>query len=222
MALKSHNVDGILMIPSTDDPQMIVNVAAEIPLILLDRYYEQNPLPYVSSENEKGAYEGTRFLLNKGHRKIAFIQGKPHVITSSERVKGFQRAMQEVPEAESFLVGDDFSVENGYQSAKELASREESQKPTAIFAGNNTILFGILKAFRELKALNPIPMDLLCFDNPNYMQFFPFVYRIGQNLELMGEEALNMLIRKIEAKQKQQEENVPSLLLPVDLSLLKD
>lgn len=221
LALKSHKVDGILMIPSADDPKVIEDAAAEIPLILLDRYYAQSALPYVSSQNEQGAYEGTRFLLNKGHRKIAFIQGPSHVITSSERVKGFQRAMREEPQAEAIIVGDDFSVENGCQSAMELTEGPLEQRPTAIFAGNNTILFGILKAFHHTRPID-YTIDLLCFDNPDYMQFFPFVYRIGQNIEQMGQKALQMLIRKIEAQQKQQEGNIPSLLLPVDLSLLKD
>lgn len=217
-ALKSHNVDGILMIPSTDDPEVIERAAEEIPLILLDRYYENSALPYVSSANELGAYEGTRFLLNKGHRRIAFVQGKAHVITSSERASGFCRAMQEA-NAEAIVLGDDFTVENGYRSALDLL---DHQQPTAIFAGNNTILFGVLKALRERDAFRPLKIDLMCFDNPEYMEFFPFVYRIGQNIDQMGVEALDMLIRKIEARQKQQEEISPSLLLPVDLSLLKN
>lgn len=218
-AFKSHNVDGILMVPSADDPEHILRVAEEVPLVLLDRYYEETSLPYVSSDNEQGAYEGTRFLLQKGHKKIAFIQGKPHVITSSSRVNGFLRAMQENPDAEALVLGSEFSVENGYESALELL---ENQKPTAIFAANNTILFGVLKAFREKNAFNAGKVELMCFDNPEYLEFFPFVYRIGQDLAQMGIQALEILIDRIEKNQQQQPGNSPSLLLPVDLSLLKD
>lgn len=222
LALRSHNVDGILMIPAMDRPEIIAEVAAEVPLVLLDRYYTQGSLPYVSSENRLGAYRGTQFLLQKGHRKIAFVQGRPQIITSSERLKGYREAMQEVPDAVETIFGEAFSVDCGYCAVKTLLEGDPTKMPTAIFAGNNTILFGILKALKEFRALSPAKFELVCFDNPDYMQFFPFVHRLGQNIQLMGEKALEMLILRIAAKKKQQAVDIPSLLLPVDSSWQKD
>lgn len=218
-AFRSYNVDGIIMVPSADNPVMIEQVAKDIPLVLVDRYYEHSSVPYVSSMNEEGAYAGTSFLLRKGHRKIAFLQGDPNVITSQKRVQGYLRAMQEYRDAQVTLTGDAFSVECGYQAAMKLATA--SVPPTAIFAANNTLLFGVLRALKELGThYYHMQQDLLCFDNPDYMQFFPAIYRIEQDYKGMAEHAFAMLMHRLSPENEKHGE-LSSMLFPVNTSQLK-
>lgn len=197
--LVARQVDGIIAVPCGQDPAMVESVSRDyVPVMLVDRYYEGNPLPYVTTNNYKGGYDATRLLIDAGHRNIACIQGVRSSAPNNERVRGYRDAMEEAGLGSMELVaGSEFSIQNGYLETKLLLSRAD--KPTAVFALSNNITLGVLKALREAGLRIPDDLSLVSFDNYAYMDYMePPITRVGQPVEDMAMLATKILFDRIE------------------------
>lgn len=197
-SMLSKKVDGIIAVPCGNDPAFIEQInERHIPIILVDRYYENSPLPYVVTNNYQGGYEATKLLMRNGHKKIACIQGPPDTTPNKKRIEGYLNALKDGGiEKFAYIVGNDFSVQNGYLETKLLLHRQE--RPTAIFALSNTIGLGALKAIREAKLSIPDDISLVSFDNNIYLDFLiPSITRIGQQTDEMGKMAVKLLYESI-------------------------
>ena len=94
--LTSRNLDGMIVVPCGDEWDHLVKVQESgLPLICIDRYFEDSSLSYVSSDNYEGAYSATKYLIKQGHTAIACIQGVRHSMPNIQRVKGFTDAMKD-------------------------------------------------------------------------------------------------------------------------------
>ena len=197
--LVARQVDGIIAVPCGQDPSTVESVNRDaVPVMLVDRYYEDFPLPYVTTNNYKGGYDATRLLLDAGHRRIACIQGVRSSAPNNERVRGYRDALAEAGLSDMALVaGNEFSIQNGYLETKLLLSRAE--RPTAVFALSNNITLGVLKALREAGLRIPDDLSLVSFDNYTYMDYMePPITRVGQPVEDMAMLATKILFDRIE------------------------
>ena len=144
----SRRVDGIVAVPCGRTPDHLEKVDRSVPVMLVDRSFERTSLPYVCTDNYRGGVEATRILLQRGHRRIACIQGVPHSMPNRRRVQGYLDALRQAGlQEEAIITGDAFSLENGYRQTKLAVAGPD--RPTAIFALSNTILLGAVKAIRE-------------------------------------------------------------------------
>ncbi len=196
-SLISRQVDGILAVPCGEKGMDLEMLSAQIPVVLIDRYYEDTSLPYVTTNNYQGGLDATRHLLSRGHTRISCIQGVQSSMPNKERVRGYMKAMKDEGLAQEIdIIGNEFSVQNGYLETKLLMSRQ--QRPTAIFALSNTIMLGALKAIREAGLRIPEDVALISFDNNLYMDYMtPSITRISQPVEDMAKLAVKILLDKI-------------------------
>ena len=196
-SLISRQVDGILAVPCGEKGMDLEMLSAQIPVVLIDRYYEDTSLPYVTTNNYQGGLDATRHLLSRGHTRISCIQGVQSSMPNKERVRGYVKAMKDEGLAQEIdIIGNEFSVQNGYLETKLLMSR--AQRPTAIFALSNTIMLGALKAIREAGLRIPEDVALISFDNNLYMDYMtPSITRISQPVEDMAKLAVKILLDKI-------------------------
>lgn len=197
--LLSRRVDGIIAVPCGTDRSLIESINDNyLPVVLIDRYYDDSHLSYVTTNNHKGGLMATRHLLGMGHKKIACIQGTITSNPSKERVRGYKEAMREAGNENNIrIAGNEFSIQNGYLETKLLL--ESSDPPTAIFTLSNTITLGALKAIREASFKIPDDISLISFDNFNYMDFLePPITRISQPTDDMGMLATKILFDRIE------------------------
>ncbi len=198
--LLSRRVDGIIAVPCGTDDSLIESINRNyLPIVLIDRYYDNSKLSFVTTNNHKGGLMATRHLIDMGHKRIACIQGTISSNPSKERVRGYREAMiEEGFEEHIRIVGNDFSIQNGYLETKLLL--ESENPPTALFTLSNTITLGALKAIREASLKIPQDISLISFDNYTYMDYMePPITRIGQPVEDMGKLATKILFDKIES-----------------------
>lgn len=161
--LISRNIEGIIIAPCGDKVDHLERINnSGIPVICIDRYFEDVDLPYVSTDNFLGASMATKHLIDNGHQNIACIQGVLKSTPNRLRVKGFIEAMEEAGLSNYTVVGDDFSMQNGYIETKILLQSKE--RPTAIFLLSNTIALGCLKALKEENIKTPDEISLITFD----------------------------------------------------------
>ena len=74
-SLLSRKIDGIILVPTGENPSKLEEISTRTPIVLIDRYFEKHNLPYVATDNYIGAYQATKLLLESGHSKILCIQG---------------------------------------------------------------------------------------------------------------------------------------------------
>lgn len=193
-ALLSKQVDGIIIAPCGEDPTYLEQTNEQcVPIILVDRYYENSSLPYVVTNNFRGGYMATSLLVRNGHKDIVCIQGPPSATPNKKRLEGYLAVLEEnAMKDKARIVGNEFSIQNGYLETKLLLNNDN--KPTAIFALSNTIGLGVIKAVREAHLRIPEDLSLITFDNNLYLDFLePAITRIGQMVDEMGKMAVKLL-----------------------------
>ena len=197
--LLGRKVDGLLVAPVGKESKHLVGHSS-VPVVLLDRYFKDVDIPFVTTDNFLGAYEATTFLIEKGHRYITCIQGLTGTTSNENRVKGYQKAMETHGLSEHIqVVGDDYSTMNGYESTKGLLTTQNV--PTALFALNNQIAMGCMKALNENGFSIPNKMSLIAFDEQPYFELLsPPLTAIKQPMQDIGKVAVETLFELLEEK----------------------
>ncbi len=212
----SRKVDGIIAAPVGASFQHFLEIRNQgIPLVFVDRYFNDIDIPYVSSDNYYGAFEATKYLVNNCHQKIVLIKGNEATEPAKERKRGYMDALiqEGIAIDEIGVTGnDEFSIENGYQSTKKILST--SMKPTAIFALSNLIGLGVLKAVKEAGLKIPDDISLLIFDDQPYVPFLdPPITTVKQDSEKIGMLAIEYILSKIDKEKV----DLESKLIPTSL-----
>lgn len=195
----SRNIDGLIIVPCGDEQEHIKQIHdLGLPLILIDRYFKDSDLPYVSTDNFDGAVKATNLLIEHGHSIIACIQGVKKSIPNQLRVKGFKHAMKEAGiEDNIFVVGNDFSVQNGFLETKLLL--QNKIKPSAIFTLSNTIAMGCLKALKQENIQIPKEISIITFDDNIYLDYLATpITSIAQPVEDICKLAMKFLLSQID------------------------
>ena len=196
-------MDGLIIAPCGDDPSQLEMVdEMHFPVVLVDRYFENSRLSYVTTNNYQGGMTAVRHLISNGHSRIACIQGVETSLPNRKRVEGYVSAMKEAGLDEHIRVtGNDFSVQNGYVETRLLLN--SSPRPTAIFALSNTIALGTFKAIKESGLKIPDDISLISFDDNVYLDYMePPVTRIIQPVEDMAKLAVKILLDKVNNSHK--------------------
>jgi DNA-binding LacI/PurR family transcriptional regulator len=179
-------------------------------------------LPYawtgdtVTSMNEQGSYEATKYLIGRGHTRIAMISGPSQLTNSGERVAGFNRAMVEAKRAvpSEYIQEGDFNKESGYDKAKLLLRL--TPRPSAIFAANDLLAFGALNAIRDLNLRCPEDVSVIGFDNLDLAEFVtPTLSSVEQAGYKLGALAAQAIMDRVRGDKGPRKEHI----LPTTLKL---
>ncbi|MDD1015752.1 LacI family DNA-binding transcriptional regulator [Pseudomonas rubra] len=196
--LLEKRIDGLIVASVGEDHDLQGSLAnVRTPMVIVDRALEGVEADLVSIDHEQGAYLATRHLLELGHRDIACIGGPAHTSVAQLRLAGFHRALAEagVTARDAWLLHSDFTSLGGYAAAALLL---EGERPTAIFAGNDMIGIGVLRAAAERNICVPSELSVIGFDDIQISQYvFPALTTVGQSIRELGESAAELLLRRI-------------------------
>ena len=211
----SRNVDGIIAVPVSSDPQYMEEISKTVPVVLIDRYFENTTLPYVCTDNYYGAYAAAEHLISKGYKRLLAIQGVPASMPNKERLRGFRQAIEDNTGKgiQAMVCGDSFSLENGYREV--MKALQSQQRPDAVFTFSNTILLGAIKAIRELGLRIPEDVAIISFDNNRFLDFLdPAITRVEQPISLIGKMVTDNMVRMIESEGNDSWESFQVLVRP--------
>jgi DNA-binding LacI/PurR family transcriptional regulator len=162
----------------------------------------------------EGAYQLIKLLIDQGHRRIAVMSGPQGVSTADDRVAGYQKAMTESRLLyDGLVLYGTYTLTSGYEMAKRVLSL--SPQATALFAANNFIAIGALKALRDSGLKVPGDISVVAFDDlPQTWIVEPFLTVAAQPPYEMGCKATQLLLNRIrgDAPSECQE-----ILLPIEL-----
>ncbi|HBF39134.1 MAG TPA: LacI family transcriptional regulator [Firmicutes bacterium] len=207
-AFVKKSVDGVILTSSVSKSNIQYQLLKDrnIPFILLDRYIEgREQETGVFLDNEEGAYQATSYLLKNGHERIAFISGPFLVTTAWHRFLGFQKAHydQGVPIDYLLVREGEYRLETGREFIEELLTKDIPF--TAVFAGNDMIAIGALKALKKQHIKVPDSVEVIGFDNIDLSALIePALSTVAQPTYDMGALGAEMLIDLIEGKEIKQ------------------
>ena len=198
--LVAKQVDGIIYIAAGKGYTHIEKLVANaLPVVLVERDPLEMSADAVLISNFDGGYAATSHLTELGHRRIACITGPSRLTLRGDRLEGYRRAMQDagLRVQENLIYGGDFSCGSGYRAARDLLAL--SRRPSAIFAFNDLMALGVLRAAHEIGLVVPDQLSVIGFDDIYLASFaMPALTTIRLPKNEMGRQAAHMLLRRIE------------------------
>jgi LacI family transcriptional regulator len=166
------------------------------PVVLIDRGLASGQEDLVRIDNERGAYEGARHLLEQGYRRVACISGPMRATTGRTRYEGYRRALEEAGGMDAGLVRHtDFKARGGYEAAIDLFG--SPRRPDAVIVMNNLMTEGTLQALRDLGLAMPDDVGVVGFDNVSWAPLVdPPLTTVAQPIRELGLAAADLLARR--------------------------
>ncbi|MCW3789964.1 LacI family transcriptional regulator [Paenibacillus sp. LS1] len=163
--IRERRIDGAIVIAQNIEDQLLIEASeAGFPIVVMDRDLDAPHIVKVLMSDTQGGYLATRYLIDKGHRTIAYISGPAHSECNLQRYQGYLNAMAEagIEENPAWKIGGQYLKQDGYHAAKKLL---EGELPSAVFFANDEMAFGGLEAFREHGIAVPEQLSVIGFDN---------------------------------------------------------
>jgi len=203
----NKTISGGIFIGQNDDDKIIKKIInGGYKVVLVDQSIRLDDATYrkcmiVNADNYSGAYNVTKYFINLNHTKIAHITGGTTKFSSKDRIRGYKKALEEVglPINKNLIINSEFIEEGGYDAIKKLFSK--NIKFTAIFASNDKIAFGAIKAIKEAGFRVPEDISVIGFDDIEASKYFnPPLTSIKMELVEMAELAAKSIITSIDNK----------------------
>ncbi|WP_046214533.1 LacI family DNA-binding transcriptional regulator [Paenibacillus wulumuqiensis] len=164
--IKEKRVDGAIILAHNIPDRTILESAREgFPIVMLDRRLEHESVCYVEADHEKGGTLATNYLIESGHRQIAFVSGPASSKHNNDRYNGFVRAMNQhnlTIEPRWNLIGN-FTEEGGYRAIKLMLA--QGNLPEAVFFANDEMALGGITALYEAGLRVPEDISVIGFDD---------------------------------------------------------
>ncbi len=208
--LQSKRVDGIILAPTTAHLEHIRPVVERnIPMVVFYRDSPNLKLDTIRIDNHQAGYLATRYFIELGHTEIACIRPASSETPSAQRVDGYKRALEEsgLTWREALMPQGNNRIDGGREAAQKLL---HSGSPfTAVFACNDAMAIGAMRALREGGRHVPDDVSVIGFDDillASYSE--PPLTTMAQPKYEAGRRAVEFLVERIEGEHEQGPRNV--------------
>lgn len=192
-ALIARQVDGLIIAPSVDEIGGLLDTLNGPPTVVVDRALKNSACDTIASDNFAGTYEGCRYLLQLGHRDIAFLATSDALENIRERVEGFRAALRDAGAADrGRVIFGGLSIDSCRSAIEQELRRAD--RPTAISCAAYVATLGAVKAIRAVDLDFPHDISLLGFDDADWMTAVrPYISTVEQPLYAMAAQAWTTL-----------------------------
>lgn len=197
---KEMRVDGIIIMHEklSDDIRSFIN-KLDIPVIFSSVRPLDHKFVSVIIDDYEAAYDATRYLIELGHERIAFIGGDMRDITSGQnRYVGYRNALkdQRVRIVNDYIRFGDYKTQSGYNLMKELLACEP--RPTALFAVSDDMAVGAMNCIHDHQLKVPDDISIIGFDGSQLTELVrPRLSSMEQPIQDMGKITVDTLIELI-------------------------
>lgn len=213
--LSKKQVDGIIFVAAGDQADSLdFLLRRNMPVVMIDRDIPNVEADAVLTDHQLGGFMATRHLIELGHTRIACIAGPSTITPSAERITGYRKALEEagIPFDEHLIIRGDYHAQSGMEITHTLLKMDP--RPTAIFALNDLMALGALRAAAEDGFSVPRDLAVVGYDDLEIAHFTnPPLTTIAQPKKEIGVQAVNLLVDRMSRKNRP-----PSrLVLPPEL-----
>ena len=191
-------VDGVLVMSPHGPPRLLEEALPPgLPVVLLNAA-PGTSRPALSVDNRGGARAMVAHLLSRGHRRLALVTGPPSNLDSGERRRGCRDALRAAgldPDATTEIEGD-FGEESGEAAGEAILGL--APRPTAVFAANDSMAVGVLRALRKAGVRVPEEIAVAGFDDIPIARFAsPPLSTVRHDIRKLGERAMARLLEEL-------------------------
>jgi len=194
-------VDGIIFIASGDYKGTTdVLASARVPHVMLDRELPDSgdSCAIVMTDEQAGAEMAMEHLVSLGHKRIACVTGGALQVASVKRLDGYNAVLRKhgIEQDPDLIVSGDYQMQSGYVAG--CALLKQPHRPTAVFAFNDLMAFGVLRAAADNGINVPGDLSLVGFDNIEMAAYsIPTLTTVSQSKEEIAAKAFALLMRII-------------------------
>lgn len=199
--LLARKVDGLILLSGRIEDKAVLQFATQRPIVATGRSLKSPTAIGFKLDNQNGAYQAVRHLIELGHRRIAFVTGPSNNTDANERLTGYKQALEsaDIPFEPGLVVEGDFHEASGLMAVNRLFDTQ--QQFSAIFAGNDLIAYGVRLSLYRKGIRVPEDISLIGFDDlPGSLYTTPPLTTIRQPLYDMGLIATTALLGLIGGK----------------------
>lgn len=212
----SIKVDGLLYVAGHARVIRFFDAAAQIPVVVAYAYTKSPHTPAVVIDDEKGAYDMTKYLLSMGHHRIGVLAGREDNIHTQNRLRGYQRALFEenIPCEPNRVFYGDWEKKSGYQLAGGLLR----EGVTAVFCMNDKMAGGVYAYCQEHGIRVGDDISVTGFDNQELAEYCnPELTTMKIDLPDIGAKAAGILLDILESEVEQRPKDILEIRVPCQL-----
>src|ERR1700729_310489 len=198
-----QRVAGLVIIaPVESANDALDDLPEDIPLVTIDGD-PARPTELVTVDQEAGAYAATRHLLDAGHSTVWHVSGPDDWFDARGRVAGWRRALTEAGAEIPPLMSADWLAASGYRNGQILARMSDV---TAVFAANDHLALGILRALHERGRSGPGGVSVVGFDDtPESAYFIPPLTTVRKDFQRVARAAVRLQVDQLGAGTKRKD-----------------
>lgn len=205
-------IDGAVVVTPTS-----LDASMPVPVVAVDPHYGPNQLPTIDSDSFAGARHATDHLISLGHRRIAFLGGRPELDSSQLRETGFRDAMlrAQLPISETLVRYSRYDPDMAEAVVRDFLRAPDP--PTAIVAANDVTAMRAVRAATDMGLKVPYHLSVVGFDDiPDAALCVPRLTTVRQPLQAMGRAAMEMLLALLDGQTVQTHVRMPTELIVRD------
>ncbi len=213
----SNRVDGLIisiaMQTDTFDHLKLFG-KKNIPLVFFDRVAPEIDADKIVVDDFAGGFRVTQHLIDQGYTRIGHLAGPQNLMTYFDRKNGYAEALKSngIAYDDSLVIINTLTSDEGITAVQQLMSLPHP--PDAIFCGNDTTALSVMIYLRDKGIRIPQDFGIVGFSNEPFSRVVsPSISTIAQPGFEMGQKAAEMIINKIENKEK----TFQTLVLPTEL-----
>jgi DNA-binding LacI/PurR family transcriptional regulator len=200
--LRRRRLDGLIHLSGTGLPSCsLIGSVPNSAVVVVDERIPGSDLPFVGSDNRRGARAVAEYVLSEGHRRVGIVGGPRALWTAEQRLAGYREALAASgidPESIPIEIGD-YRIEGGATAAERLlAVSDRRECPTAILAANDLMALGVLQFCRRVGLRAPDDISLVGYDDVSWASIVtPGLTTVRQPAYEMGRVAARLLLDRL-------------------------
>jgi DNA-binding LacI/PurR family transcriptional regulator len=208
-----QSVEGIVVVGASADLVIAAGKAgSNIPVVVVTAPTALAKGMYVTSvDNRAGAMLAMSHLIDLGHRNIAHVRGPADSLEASVRARAYRSALRSAKLPPGAVFDGDWTAESGYHAGEQLLTGE---LPDAVFAGNDEMALGVLRAFNERGVRVPDDVSIVGFDDIAGAAYFsPPLTTVRQDFPELGARCMGLMLAAIRGEPPSKPQLVPPTLM---------
>jgi LacI family transcriptional regulator len=200
-SLADHAVDGVIIYPGFGGGDNLrAFTEHHAPLVVLNCFFDYPGASRVIIDTRHGANLAVSYLIEKGHTAVGMLAGQAPSLSLMRRVRGYRDALMAhgLPVITEWILPGSPVVARGVESARQLLT--QYPQITAIFAYNDLLAVGAMRACQELGRRVPDDCAIIGFDDiPLAAMLAPPLTTVGVDKYELGRQAMSRLLDMLDS-----------------------
>jgi len=172
---RTQRVDACIILGTSamaTETESIHRLADEgLPYCVMDQRFDHPGLSIVAADHERGSYEAVKHLIDRGHRRIGFLNGAAQYSNSWDRMTGYRKALADagLPLDETIVYEGNYSRTSGLRAASRVY--RDMGALDAMFVGNDRMAIGLMQGLRDMGCRLPGDLKIVAYDDSDAASF---------------------------------------------------